>query len=161
MSSIQSERDGDGHHRRRLTNAVKSSLRDLRVQLAMLNHQVAELLGLKQVDLDCLDILARFGEQSPSGLARLAGLHPATMTGILDRLERDGWVTRERHAADRRGVVIRLRKERGAEIFRLYDGMNSRLDSICAGYTEQQLEVLGDFLGKAHDAGRAATEQLA
>jgi DNA-binding MarR family transcriptional regulator len=161
MGSIKSENDGDGRHRRRLTNRVKSSLRDLRIQLAMLNHQVAEQLGLKQVDLDCLEILARFGEQSPSGLARLAGLHPATMTGILDRLERGGWVDRERHAADRRGVVIQLRKDRNAEIIRMYDGMNGMLDTICGDYTEEQLEVLNDFLVKTHEAGRTATEDLA
>jgi DNA-binding MarR family transcriptional regulator len=35
-------------------------------------------------------------ELSPSVLARRAGLHPATMTGILDRLERGRWITRDR-----------------------------------------------------------------
>jgi DNA-binding MarR family transcriptional regulator len=150
----------DEPRRRRLTNAVKSSLRDLRVQLAMLNLQIADQLGLKQIDLDCLDILGRLGEQSPSGLARLAGLHPATMTGILDRLERDGWITRERQAADRRGVVIRLRRERSGEIYRQYDGMNHLLDEVCAEYTEHELEILGGFLARAQDAGRAATDRL-
>jgi MarR family len=40
----------------------------------------------------CLDLITRHGPLSPSAPARRAGLHPATMTGILDRLERGGWV---------------------------------------------------------------------
>src|SRR5262245_37310933 len=113
--------DADGSvRRRRLAAAVKLALRDLRVQLALLNHQVGTHLELKDVDIDCLDIIARHGPLSPTVLARRAGLHPATMTGILDRLERGGWVLRERDPSDRRAVVIRPRPERASELLGLY-----------------------------------------
>ena len=92
---------------------------------------------------------------SPSALARRTGLHPATMTGILDRLQRAGWVARERdpNAADRRAVTVRVLRERGGELFRHYAGMNSSLDGICAGYTDAELTVLVDFLRRATEAG--------
>jgi DNA-binding MarR family transcriptional regulator len=150
-----------GRHRRRLTAAVKQSLRDLRGQLALLNHQVGARLDLRDVDLDCLDLLARHGPLSPSALAKQAGLHPATMTGILDRLERGGWIVRERDPADRRAVVLRTRPERGAEVFRLYAGMNGAMDEICAGYSEAELTLLADFLRRVSEAGRTATADLA
>ena len=146
--------------RRRLTNAVKTSMRDLRVQLAVLNHEVGERLKLKPVDLDCLDLLARQGPQSPSGLAKLAGLHPATMTGILDRLEKGGWVNRERDPDDRRAVVIRVRGERTGELLGAYAGMNGLMDEICAGYSEMELELVNEFLQKAHGAGLTAVDQF-
>jgi DNA-binding MarR family transcriptional regulator len=98
----------DRRHRRRLTEQVKASMRDLRIQLVVLNHQVGSRLDLKDTDLDCPDVIARFGPLSPTALTRRVGVHPATMTGILDRLERAGWVNRERHPADRRGVVRAL-----------------------------------------------------
>src|SRR3979490_1766073 len=82
-------------HRRRMTAAIKQSLRALRVQLPFLNLRVGAQLDLKDVDLDCLDLIASHGPLSPSNLARRAGLHPATMTGVLDRLEHGGWVRRE------------------------------------------------------------------
>jgi hypothetical protein len=45
-------------------------------------------------------------ERHPSALARRIGVHLATMPGVLDRLEAGGWITRERAAEDRRGVVV-------------------------------------------------------
>jgi DNA-binding MarR family transcriptional regulator len=85
------------------------------------------------------------------------------MTGVLDRLERGGWVTRDRDpdAADRRAVTIRIRRDRAPEIFRLYSGMNSLMDQILAGYSDTELELLADFLRRTASAGRDATEQLA
>lgn len=136
-------------------------MRELSGQLTALNHQVSENLKIKDVDLDCLDLIARHGPLSPTALARLAGLHPATLTGILDRLERDGWVARDRDPADRRGVVIRARRERAREIFRLYAGMNEAMDQICAGYRDEELELLADFLSRAAEAGRTAADELA
>jgi DNA-binding MarR family transcriptional regulator len=93
MSSVSPSPD-QARGRRRTTNAIKESLRALSTQLSLLNHQVGAHLELKDVDFDCLDLVNRHGPLSPSALARRAGLHPATMTGILDRLERGGWVAR-------------------------------------------------------------------
>ena len=44
---------------------------------------------------------------------------------------------------------------------RLYSGMNTSMDQICAGYTEAELELLADFLRRTADAGRSATDELA
>jgi DNA-binding MarR family transcriptional regulator len=85
----------------------------------------------------------------------------ASMTGILDRLERGGWVARERDPSDRRAVVIRVRRDRAAELFGLYAGMNASMDEICAGYSDDQLELLADFLRRTTNAGRSATHDLA
>ncbi|HMG31662.1 MAG TPA: MarR family transcriptional regulator [Jiangellaceae bacterium] len=144
-----------------MTSAIKESLRELSVQLSLLNHQVGALLGLNDVDLDCLDLVARHGPLSPTALARRAGLHPATITGILDRLERSGWVTRDRDPSDRRAVVVRALRDRNAELFGLYSGMNASIDQLCAGYGVTELEVLADFLQRTATAGQTATDQLA
>jgi len=147
--------------RRRLTAAIKESLRELTVQLSLLNHHVSAHVALNDVDLDCLDLINRHGPLSPSALARRAGLHPATITGILDRLERGGWVARDRDPSDRRAVAVRALHDRNAELFGLYAGMNASMDGICAGYTGSELEVLADFLRRTASAGRNATDDLA
>ena len=157
MSSISST-DSD---RRRLTASIKQSLRALSIQLSLLNHQVGAHAGLNDVDLDCLDLIARHGPISPSALAQRAALHPATITGVLDRLERGGWVVRERDPSDRRAVVVRPLRDRSAELVRLYGGMNASMNEICAGYDEAELEVLAEFLRRTVDAGRSATDKLA
>ena len=99
---------------------------ELRVQLALLNHQVGPHLEIHDVDLDCLDIISRHGPLSPSALAPPASLHPATMTGILDRLEKGGWIIRERDPEDRRAVAVRALPDRGAELFGLFAGMKAQ-----------------------------------
>jgi DNA-binding MarR family transcriptional regulator len=161
MNSISSRDQDARRRRRRSTRAIKDSLRELSIQLSLLNHHVGAHLDLKDVDLDCLDLISRHGPLSPSALARRAGLHPATMTGILDRLERGGWVARGRDPSDRRAVVLRPRGDRGAELLRLYAGMNASMDRICAGYGDAELELLADFLRRIADAGRSATDELA
>ncbi|MEV6622451.1 MarR family transcriptional regulator [Amycolatopsis sp. NPDC051106] len=149
--------------RRRTTVALKGSLRELRNQLSLLNHQVSARLSLKDVDLDCLELIARHGPLSPSALARRAGLHPATMTGILDRLEKGGWGVRERNpeSSDRRAVAVRAVRGRNAELFRVYSGMNTAMDELCEGYSEAELELIGEFLRRVTRAGRTAATDLA
>ena len=105
----------------------------------------------------------RHGPLSPSALARRAGLHPATLTGILDRLERGGWIERGRDPSDRRGVVVQAARGRGAEVLRLYlvdSGMNTAMDQICAGYEDKDLQLLAGFLRRTADAARTAAERL-
>jgi DNA-binding MarR family transcriptional regulator len=159
MSFISS---GSARDRRRTVTAIKEALRDLRNQLSLLNHQVGRRLELKDVDLDCLELILKHGAMTPGELARRAGLHPATLTGILDRLQKGGWVTRERdpQAADRRAVTVRPVKDRNAELFGLYSGMNSAMDGLFEGYSEDELALLADFLRRTTALGRTATEEL-
>ncbi|GGF18001.1 MarR family winged helix-turn-helix transcriptional regulator [Subtercola lobariae] len=145
---------------RRAANALKTDLRDLRVQLAMLNHRVGAQAELRDIDLDCLDLVSQHEPVGASALAKLAGLHPATLTGVIDRLERGGWIVRERDENDRRAVVLRTQPERNRDIYQLYSGMNGLIDEICADYTPEQLELIAGFLRRTTVAGVHATARL-
>jgi DNA-binding MarR family transcriptional regulator len=161
MKLVLSE-DPDAPRRRRRTGAdIKRALRELNNQVALLNHQVGSRVDLRPVDLDCLDVITLHGPLSPSELARRAGLHPATITGILDRLEKNRWVVRERADGDRRAVRVRALPDRARELFVLYGGMNDSMDDIFEDYSEEQLATLADFLQRASTAGFDATTALA
>ena len=146
--------------RRELDRAVRQSLRDLAVQLSLLTHQIGGRLDLKGTDLDCLDLIDRYGPIGPGALARRTGLHPATMTGIIDRLERGGWITRERDPDDRRAITVQLVRTRGREILRLFGGMNIALTQISAGYTDDELAVIADFVRRTAEAATEAAAEL-
>ena len=146
--------------RGKLTRGIMESLRDLNVQLSLLNQKVGGQIELRGTDLSTLEIIARGGPMSPSALAKRAALHPATLTGILDRLERGGWIVRDRDPADRRGVLLVPQQERGSEIAILFTGMMALLSQICAGYSEAELELITDFLRRTAEAGRTAADQL-
>jgi DNA-binding MarR family transcriptional regulator len=145
---------------RRAVVEVQGALREVSGQLTVLNHQVGARMGLKAIDHGCLDLISRYGPISPSALAKRAGLHPATMTGVLDRLERSGWIVRERDHDDRRAVTVRVLPERGGEMFRLYGGMRAALDGICADYDERQLTLVAEFLNRVAAAGERSAEDL-
>ncbi|MGH8938871.1 MAG: MarR family transcriptional regulator, partial [Actinomycetes bacterium] len=147
--------------RRRLVSAAKQALRDLRIELGVLGHRVGTRVELKDLDLDCLDVIARHGPLGPSTLARRVGVHAATMTGILSRLEDAGWIVRERVQTDRRAVVVRSVPDRQREVVRLYDGMNTALDGVLADYTDERLHTFVDFLRRATEAGRGSAADLA
>jgi DNA-binding MarR family transcriptional regulator len=136
-------------------------LRELRIELAVLNHRVGSRIELKDVDFDCLDVITQHGPVTPSALARRIGVHLATMTGILDRLERGGWITRDRVETDRRAVLIRGVPDKQRDIFRLFDPMNSSLDEILESYSDDQIDLVADFLSRCTAAGQSATDQLA
>jgi DNA-binding MarR family transcriptional regulator len=160
MSSLSAQRGEDIRDRQHAVRTIREAMRELRIELALLNYRVGSRVDLKDVELDCLDILDTAGPLSPSALARRAGVHPATMTGILDRLERGGWIERERDAADRRAVVVRVARERYAELLNHYSGMSRSMNKLLAGYSDSELKAIADFLRRTADAGRAATEKL-
>jgi DNA-binding MarR family transcriptional regulator len=161
VTSVTPARAKEIRHRRRLTTEIRDSLRELGNQLALLNHHVVARLELKDVDLDCLNLIEGHGPLSPSAVARRAGLHPATMTGILDRLERGGWVARDRDPADRRVVLVRALPERNGDLMRLYSGMSGAMNKLLAGYGDTELTLIADFLRRTANAGRNAAEELA
>ena len=161
MSSVPPERREEIRSRQQSTTAIRDSLRELRIQLALLNYRVGSQVELKDADLDMLDMLDAYGPLSPSALARRAGMHPATMTGVLDRLERGGWIARERDPEDRRAVLVRVVRDRDGELLGHYTGLSRSMNKLLAGYSDEELEVIADFMRRTAEAGRRATDELA
>lgn len=77
--------------------------------------QVARSLGLTGPQVSALKILEAVGDLSLSELSGRMSAKNSTITGIVDRMERDGLVVRERSQTDRRVVLIRA-TPRGLEI---------------------------------------------
>ncbi|MFC4334494.1 MarR family winged helix-turn-helix transcriptional regulator [Salininema proteolyticum] len=126
-----------------------AALRELVVTLSLLNHHVSADLGIQPVDLDCLDVINRKGPLQPSRLADLTGLHRATVTGILSRLEKRDLIVREPSPKDRRSVTVSFNLERESEILRKYAALTADVDGILASYGEGQVAAIGSFLERA------------
>lgn len=142
----------------RTSSALRTALRDLRIELSINTARVASLAGLNDSDLAVLDIVARDGTQSPTALARRTGIHPATMTGVLSRLEKAGWITRRPDAGDGRRVEIEA--PGFARLSDIYRDGNRRLDKIAARLTPSEASALLDYLRVVTEAVRSATSEL-
>lgn len=138
---------------------LRTALRVLRVELAINTYRVASVAGLNDSDLAVLDVLARDGTQSPTALARRTGIHAATMTGVLVRLEKAGWIVRRPDAADARRVQIEAAGF--VRLTEIYGDGNQRLDEIAACLTTEQAGTVLDYLRTVTDAVRAASLELA
>ncbi|HSR99629.1 MAG TPA: MarR family transcriptional regulator, partial [Kofleriaceae bacterium] len=76
---------------------------DRRLRLA-----AAERLGVGATDFDALVLLDTAGPVAAGRIAEAMAITTGAVTGLIDRLERAGWVQRTRHEADRRQVLIEL-----------------------------------------------------
>ncbi|GIG56120.1 putative HTH-type transcriptional regulator YetL [Longispora fulva] len=98
------------------------------------------------------------GEKSPSDLAASLGVSRATVTGLLDRLERDGLVLRRSSAEDGRSAVVVL-TARGAQKLRDLAGEHfGRLQAMVGDLSTQERTVFLDLLGRVTRGIAALTE---
>lgn len=74
------------------------------------SHLLQREYGVTGPQLSTLRVIHRLQPVSAGDLAREAHIGYATLTGILDRLEAHGHVTRKRNPADRRTAVLKMTK---------------------------------------------------
>src|SRR2546421_6608771 len=82
--------------------------RELSAAVVLFHQAIADRLGLSTTEWKCIDILLRSGPTTAKQLAELAGLTTGGVTGVVDRLERAGYVERLANPDDRRSVIIHL-----------------------------------------------------
>src|ERR1043165_8022723 len=88
---------------------------------AVLYHgALAEKQGLGATDSKSLVLIERFGPLTAGDLGERAGLAPASITGLVDRLERKGLVRRIKDPKDGRRVLIELDRETAAAMAPLF-----------------------------------------
>ncbi|MGP5386957.1 MarR family winged helix-turn-helix transcriptional regulator [Brachybacterium tyrofermentans] len=130
------------------------ALRRLRTDLAARDRTVAESVHLKEGDLTVLEVLHREGAQTPTALARRTSTHLATMTGVLTRLEREGWIERRPDVNDRRS--IRIHPTSVERFDALYADSIDKLLAIFGGWSPEQAQA---FLNSVTDVAQALETQ--
>jgi len=83
---------------------------------------------------------------SPHQLAERAGVTRATITGLLDGLERDGYLARHHDAKDRRKVSVRLSVKGQTLADQLFDEHSRWIASLFAALDAQERALLGGLL---------------
>src|ERR1700757_4395155 len=109
-------------------------MRRTSAQGVLFGQAVANVAGIAGSDLDCMDFLNLEGRMTAGRLAELTGLTTGAITGVVDRLEKAGFVRRERDESDRRKVFIAPVPERVMEIGRFYQLMQRAMEKQADGY---------------------------
>lgn len=88
------------------------------------------------------------GPRTPAELAAAAGVTRATMTGLIDTLERDGFVKRAPDPTDRRMVSVRLTARGEKFLHRFLPGHFKAIGAIMGRLAESERKTLVRLLGK-------------
>ena len=147
--------------RKQLVSAIVEQARRGSTRSVLLHTVVAERLGLNPSDHKCADLLmSESGVSTPGRLAELTGLSSGAITGVLDRLERAGFVVREADPHDRRRTWVRLTPERMPNMKRIFSPLAQGMEKLCAGYTLAELQLILRFMRESEAMATAATEEV-
>jgi DNA-binding MarR family transcriptional regulator len=85
---------------------LKLNLRHFVVELLVSSYEATEDVGVNPTDLGALCLLLLHGPAPAGRLAELTNLTTGAVTGVVDRLEKGGFVRRDVDPADRRKVIV-------------------------------------------------------
>ena len=129
--------------------------------IVLFHAAVAERLGLGPADHKCLDLLLRLGPMPAGELADKSGLTTGAITGVIDRLERAGYAARASDPNDRRRVVVQpIRDKALADLLPVFDGVKRATSVMLDQYSDEQLELLLDFLNRLDEVIEKQTTAL-
>jgi DNA-binding MarR family transcriptional regulator len=86
--------------------------------------------------------------QTPAEIAEKAGVTRATITGLVDTLERDGLVTREHDSDDRRMMRVHITPKGQATLREILPGHFKRMALLMAPLSENERKTLVRLLEK-------------
>lgn len=107
-----------------------------------------------------MSLLERAGPLTAGEIADRTGLATPSVTALVDRLERRGFVRRVRDPSDRRRVIVEPSAEGVAKIAPLFELPKRSLARLYANYTAEELEVILDFLTRSTERLRNETAKL-
>ncbi|MFF4642154.1 MarR family winged helix-turn-helix transcriptional regulator [Streptomyces sp. NPDC001389] len=114
-------------------------------------QEFARNLGLSPTDLICFAYVLQAGDTpvTAGDLAARAHVTTGAVTGIVNRLERGGYVTRQPDPADRRRVRVVAVPEAAQRVRAVYEPYYALLAELFARYSPEEVAVLNDWFTRA------------
>lgn len=120
--------------------------REMSSLTVLLHSRIAEQMGVSATDYKCLDIAMRVEEPITAGqIARMSGLSTGAVTGVIDRLEKRGFVRRVRDPHDRRKVLVEVTRMDGARYANLFQHLADSLADVLAQFSPEERAVVARF----------------
>jgi DNA-binding MarR family transcriptional regulator len=147
----------------RLIYLVFTAQQKLRTYLK--NALLAEGVKVTPTQTGILFLLKHKDGRTMTELSQILCADNSTMTGLVDRLEKSGFVVRESSPTDRRALLIRITEEGIDEIDRAKAIIKRVNEEIGSGFSEEEItdfkKVLDSFFQKFNVAESAALRKVA
>ncbi len=136
--------------------------RELSNAVIFFHEAVAAHLGMSAAEWKCLGLLDQHGPSTASRLAELSGFTTGAITGIVDRLERAGYVRREAHPTDRRSVVVHPLHVKGFKerVVPIFQSLGRSMAEVRARYSAAELSAIARFFADTTEILRHETAKL-
>lgn len=128
----------------------------------MFHQSVADVLGLHITDHKCIDLIRQYGAMPAGRIAELTGLTTGAVTGIIDRLEKAGYVRRANDPKDRRRTIVEpiRNKKWERKIEAVFIPFHERMHKLLSSYSDSELAFLLDVLTKSIEQTREESKKL-
>lgn len=117
--------------------------------------------GIHPTDFRCIGYLLARGEPvSPSDITNYLTLTSGAGTALLNRLEKAGYVRRERHPGDRRSVLVVLDEDAAAEPIAVHRQISAAYEAALAEFSDDNLAAIALYLERVQRLSKAADQAL-
>jgi len=131
---------------RAAVSALLGADRRLKGRRARLGHAVPH------AHLRALRLLIDHGEATAGALARATELNPASVTGMIDQLQRRGLLVRRRHDGDRRVCIVTLTEAGRRQVTAEEDAWSLRLRDVFGRTPPGELRAASRVLRRLAEA---------
>jgi DNA-binding MarR family transcriptional regulator len=141
---------------------IIDKFREMSTETIMFHQVVADELGLYITDHKCLDLLHRFGAMPAGRLAELTSLTTGAITGMIDRLEKAGYVKRAIDPKDRRKTIVEpiRNKKLEKQIEMIFTPLHERMHKFLSSYSDSELSFLLDAMTQLIEQTREESKRL-
>ena len=147
----------------RLIYQVFMAQQKLRIYLK--SALLAEGVKVTPTQTGILFLLKRKNGMTMTELSQVLAADNSTMTGLVNRLEKSGFVVREASPTDRRALLVRITQEGIDEIDRAQPIIKRVNEEISSGFSEGEIaafkKVLNSFFQKFNKTESAALRKIA
>jgi len=126
--------------------AIANALADLQAAYDDRDRALADYLGVGRTDLRCLDLITRGGPQTASALGARLHLTRGSMTTLIDRLERAGYVRRREDPSHGKRKLITLTQRLADAIAPAIEARRATGMRELRRFSTEELRVIQRFL---------------
>ena len=138
-------------NREGIIQSINQKFREISTETIMFHQAIADVLGLHITDHKVLDFIYRYGPMPAGRLSELTSLTTGAVTGIIDRLEKAGYVRRVNDPKDRRRTIIELTRNKKLErkLEDIFTPLSMRMHKVLSSYSDNELAFLFNVLTKS------------
>lgn len=146
--------------RARVLQDIASSGRELSTAMILFHSRLSECVGLGPTEEKVLELILRSKTSTVGELAAQTGMAKNTISDLLDRLERKGFVTRSRHPSDGRKFTLAATEEGLSRFRQHFVELLAELDELYSEYSTRDLALMAEFQSRAAQIQMSAAQSM-